>query len=883
MPQVCEVENSEDSGCRTCGEEHCEEDEIYTKDFCSATSSGCLVPGYFTNSTCQYSCGGVNTTNGFPPDGCHCDNLCTEFNDCCDDFSDFCIWGHNCPIITPMNETELENGCPTHILYFEYFDNHTSCNDSTLEVGDYCESDGECGTSNSLDNCVGDKLNKKILDIYVVREKALSLCVDDGTITCVSGEYIDTERYCKGTECTELDTQCCNIPDQCLNASYVVCPYHQFWKFDNGVTCNTKRCQVDECCEDKAGCEEAEGLVTCPSNKFLDTLMYCSDDVCGSDDDNECCTTREYCNNTGLICSDEDNYFLDVDNPEQCASRCTDSECCRERLSCAHNTVLTCDPTKFLDPEQKCETDECLITDTQCCQPRANCDETVICSEITFSDPNQFCATDACEQSDNSTCCQPKANCVTNGTVDCDSDFYIDTNLYCSTDVCLNTDTQCCQPRASCDGNVTCSIGYFPDPRNLCATDMCEASDTQCCEPQLNCNDDVQCGYNLYANTSKYCNTDICTPDDYHCCEPCKEPLDTYPLEGVCPGAVAPKDGSQQMCEEYDLDSQHRFQVAIANQLWRKCDSWCIYDLYNSDVAFRWNAYSGENGCYVEVTEGMCFNGVERETVLKKLVMLCVDPYNACVPVDTNNNCQIVWDVDPVENPIAFNRVIYCHVPQPRFWGFRNWTASTAVLCDDEGNGLDTRLHLALANHAWGFAVNWCIYDVWEPETYSWYWDMHRECYYQIYNDDGSRHLCSDIWDEASSTEYNMVKAITDGFCPEKDIEWALSREDQSCSKRCGELGRWCDGEITMSVNNHLSESEALEYFSLVGVTCSEILEGDHGIGGGSGYYPDSGNCVLLSTITGYSHRQYCEVSPISTFQRICACVKAPPNTPSPY
>jgi len=887
LPQVCEVENSEDSGCRTCGEEHCAEDEIYRRDFCSSTSSGCLGPLYFENKTCQYSCGGQCCGPNPKEDDCHCDHVCADFGDCCSDFSDWCIWGHNCPIASPMIEGELENGCPLYILDEDQFGNHTECSDSTLDIGDWCESDGECGYSNSLDNCPVERSSKLAfyLDIFVVREKALSLCVDDGTITCSSGEYIDTERYCTGSECTELDTQCCNIPDRCLNATYVICPYHQFWDYDNGVTCNTKRCKVDECCKDKAGCEEAEGLVTCPSHKFLDTSLYCSEDVCDSDDDNECCTAREYCNNTALVCSDEDNYFLDVDIPDLCATRCIESECCRERASCAQNTVLTCNSTQFLDHRQRCQTDECLITDTQCCQARANCDETVICSESTFSDPNQFCATDVCEQSDNSTCCQPKANCIDDGTVQCQSDFFIDTDMFCNSDVCVNTDTQCCQPRASCDGNITCSTGNFSDPNNLCATDVCMPSDVQCCEQQSNCNDDVECGYHLYVNTTKYCSTDTCTPNDFHCCESCNKPFDIYPLEGVCPGASAPKDGSRQMCELENLDMQHRFQVAIANQLWSHCEAWCIYDLYsNGELAFSWRPHKEENGCYISATTGVCFEKGDHDKVLPKIDMLCEpEPYDACAPMDTENDCEMVWDVDPVENPVGFNRLIYCYCRNPLFWGFRDWTASKAVLCNDEGHGLDTRLHLALANHGWGTCVNWCIFDIWEPETYSWIWDRSRECYYQLYNDLGLDHTCSRIWNEATHVEYQRVANYTDGLCTEKDIEWALSSKDQSCSKRCGELSRSCDGKITLSVNNSLSESEALEYFSLVGVTCSDIIEGDHGIGGGSGYYPNRGNCVLISTVTGYSYRQYCEVSPISTFQRICACVKAPPNKPSPY
>jgi hypothetical protein len=886
MPQVCEVENSEDSGCRTCGEEHCPDAAgwEYNKAFCSATSSGCLGPKYKNGTTCQYSCGGQAPG----PDGkggCWCDHICPDVGDCCSDFDRYCIYNHNCPVATQLTQSEIDNGeCPEGDLLQHPFGSHYKCSDTSLEVGDYCESDGECGLNATLNNCPArTRDDTRYVEIFKIREKAVSRCIDDGTITCPSGRYVDTERYCVSSDCTNLDTQCCNVPGMCANASYVLCPSHQFWDFDNGVTCSTKRCQIEECCKDKAGCEEAEHVVTCPSHKFFDTLLLCSDDVCDSGDVDECCAVREYCNNTALNCSDEENYFLDLDIQDQCAERCTDAECCVERLSCKYNNVLTCNSSTFIHPDWKCARDECLITDTQCCQPRTNCDETVICSETLFSDPTKLCATDICRQSDNATCCQPKANCISNGLIKCASDFFIDTELYCATDVCVSNDTQCCARKANCDSTVSCGIGEFLDRNVLCATKTCKASDTQCCRPQSNCNDDVNCGEGLYFNKSKYCATDSCTINDTQCCERCHETSDKYPVGGICPGALAPKDGSAQMCEHYDLDTQHRYEVAIANQLWYQCSSWCVYDLYNDgDVAFIWKE---SEGCYVETIAGGCFKSSDRDYVSEKIMMLCrpPEPRDYCTPIDSQKNCQIVWDLDPVENPVAFNRLIYCHCARPRYWGFRDWSASTAVICNDEGHGLDTRLHLSLLNHAWGHCVNWCIYDVWEPETYIWYWDMDEKCYHQIYNDIDSLHFCSKLWNEANSDEYNIIKSYTNQFCPEKVIEWKLGGRGQSCSKRCGELSSSCDGEITFSVNNKLSDSQVLEYFSKVGVNCSDIVEGDHGIGGGSGYYSNQGKCVLTSSIDGYSYRQYCEVSPMPTYQRICACIIGSPNTPSFY
>jgi len=879
LPQVCETENSEDSGCRTCGEEHCAEDDDYMKQKCSATSSGCITPEVENSTSCQYRCGYFTSK-------CFCDHICSEFDDCCRDFQDWCIWGHNCPTVEPMDLGSPESICPIQldILEHDNWGNHTQCSDSTLEVGDWCESDGECGYSEDLNNCMNSGDIERPLDLYIVISKAISSCVDDGTITCGPGEYIDTERYCNGTECTDLDIQCCNIPGQCLNASYVTCPYHQFWEVDNGVTCATKRCQADECCADSAGCEEAEGLFTCPGHKFLDTTAYCSDDVCDSSDI-QCCTNREYCNNTNLTCVDEENYFLDFDIPDLCAERCTDPECCVERLSCANNTVLTCNYTTFLDPRLNCATDECLITDTQCCEDSANCDESVVCPEDAFSDPNYFCATDVCAQTDESICCQHKAHCIDDGTIICDSAFFIDTDSHCAVGICESTDTQCCVPRSSCDDTVECSYGEFSDPSILCATDICKASETHCCQPQASCNKDADCGPGTYFNESFYCSTDTCTAEDTQCCEQCIESNDEYPVEGVCPNAVAPKDGSGNVCEHLDLDVQHRFEKAISNQLWNNCHSWCIYDLYNNgDVAFIWKPNLGDNGCYIETTWATCFEGDERARVLDKMRLFCSpEPYDACAPLDLENDCLMVWDAEPVENPIAFNRLIYCHCPRPLFWGFRDWRASTAVLCNDEGNGLDTRLHLALANHGFGSCYNWCIFDVWEPETYAWIWDMHNRCYHQRYIDEDKLTVCSDIWGGSQELELNKIKSYTDRFCDAKDIEWTLGPSGQSCSKACGLLDRSCDGEIAAAVNYSLTEGEIAEYFSYVGITCADFLEGDHPISGGTGYYTESGNCVVTSSLSGFSHRDYCEVSPtVPTFQRLCACVRAP-NEPSPF
>jgi len=883
LPQVCETEDSEDSGCRACGELNCAGEENYMKEYCSPWSSGCMRPKWYSGESCQLYCGKQ------APSKCWCDHICSDFDDCCEDYNDFCIWGHNCPTLEAMTQTEIDDGgCDPawEILVSGQWHTHTKCSNSTLEVGDWCESDGECGYSADIDNC-NTTYDRNPVDIYVVRAKAISSCVDDGTITCNPGEYIDTERYCNGTECTSLDVQCCNIPDQCLNADYLVCPYHQFWKIDNGVTCSTKRCQIEECCEDKASCEEAEGLINCPGHKFVDFTLYCSDDVCDSGDDEECCATREYCNNTNLTCNDQENYFLDVDIPEQCAERCVDGECCVERLSCANNSLLTCNSTTFLDIRLNCATDECLITDTQCCGTKANCDESVICSSHTFSDPNFFCATDVCQLSDDSNCCQPKAYCVDDGTITCDSAFFIDTNLQCATDSCNSTDTQCCTPRTSCDDTVDCNKGEFSDPNILCATDICNASESYCCQPQASCNEEVNCGLYYYPNETLYCSTSTCTPDDSHCCESCNKHIEVYPLEGVCPNAEAPKDGSAQMCEDENLDLQHRFEVAISNQLYHSCSSWCVYDLYsNGEIAFIWKANRGDNGCWIDVTWGTCFEANDRNYILEnKIAYLCPpEPYDACTPMDRDNNCQIVWDVDPVENPVAFNRLTKCHCPNPLYWGFRDWYASTAVLCHDEGKGLDTRLHMALANHAWGFCVNWCIYDVWEPETYVWMWNMVDQCYKQRYIDVNTEHICAGIiFRQEVLDEYNVVMNYTSRYCDVKDTEWALGSSGQSCSNRCGELNRSCDGEITSTVNFEMSKSQVAVYFSKVGVTCADYLEGDNSISGETGYYPDSGNCVLISNASGISFRQHCEISPtIASFQRLCACVKAP-NKPSPY
>jgi len=781
-----------------------------------------------------------------------------------------------------MTQDEIDaGGCPAYdIVNYDFWPNHTMCSDSTLEIGEWCESDGECGTDTDVDNCETE--SEFPLDIYVVRGLAISSCIDDGTITCGSGFYVDTERYCETSECSSLDTHCCNIPDQCVNGDYVFCPYHQFWEFDNNVTCETKRCQVDECCKDKAGCQDAEGIVTCTPDKFFNTESYCSDDVCDVGDDVECCTVREFCNNTGLICSDEDNYFLDRDIADRCVAFCTDAECCVERLSCANNTLVTCDSDMFLDAKMNCATDECFVTDTQCCQPKTNCDDSVICTDTTFSDPNMLCATDVCEQADASVCCQPRLKCENDGEIQCDSTHFIDTDNYCATDVCTSLDTQCCEPKAVCDDSVPCSFGEFSDPSILCTTDICDANDLQCCQAQALCNDDAQCGEDFYLNATVYCKTDTCDLSDTQCCETCISHSEQYPVEGVCPDATAPKDGSAQTCEGLDLDVQHRFEVAVANQLWRSCNSWCLYDLYsNGDNAFKWNP---EEGCYSMTTSFMCFEDDERDYVLdNKMNMLCQpEPYDACAPVDLDNDCQIVWDANPVQNPWTYNRLISCHCPNELFWGFRDWGASTAVLCEDEGHGLENRLYLALANHAWYKCVSWCIFDVWEPETYVWMWDRKNQCYHQQYIDVNLGSFCAKRWHDASHNEYFYVKNITDRFCDEKDIEWALGAPLQSCSKRCGELSRSCDGEISYTINNSVDESLAQEYFSSVGVSCSDLMEGE-ALAGGTGYDSDTSSCVLAGSLSGSSYRDLCEVSPTEpTFQRLCACIKSP-STPSAY
>jgi len=344
-----------------------------------------------------------------------------------------------------------------------------------------------------------------------------------------------------------------------------------------------------------------------------------------------------------------------------------------------------------------------------------------------------------------------------------------------------NPDTldNCCETRVLCATVKTCSNGLIENAPSTfyCADTGCEASIEDCCET---------------TSTDSPTNSPTMDPTNRPSSKPSSSPTTVPTIVPTGPPSEAPtispttredcvvteewtQDRADELCPNedhhaYDVgvcdkwdnpDFRIRLNFALANQLYTKCSSPCLYDYdtYNSTLphAFRWISSSE---CYNVATGYYCIND-ESEA------MKSVHEYSAtlCVADDQadEDSCieRVEWSKEIAESncPNGFGS-----------GGDKGW--GTAKICEDivrldSGyfeNAADlysASFNLTLANHIFWSCSSTCMYDLVYPGEIVYNWKKSKDCWAMQ-----TKYSC--VTDHAREYDW-AVEYIEDDICADSE------------------------------------------------------------------------------------------------------------------
>jgi len=366
--------------------------------------------------------------------------------------------------------------------------------------------------------------------------------------------------------------------------------------------------------------------------------------------------------------------------------------------------------------------------------------------------------------------------------------------------------------------------------------------------------------------------------------------------EQQCPDVVtkkkqgfdAPKDSSASVCAGYTVDHQNRLRLSLINRLYMDCSSWCVYDITdNASTAFQW---SSSDQCYEPVTQWLCFEAAEeRAHAQKKMENLCnhAKYEDTCehgldkfLETDFSSDpCLDLLYIDPVNTPQAFNQRLRCRCSRETKGREGNVirTADTAVHCSEPRWSETTiRIERALLNGMYKSCENWCLFDIYEPDTRYWTWSPFGECWDDSGEDSVCDKLVRNYGEELQFAQKRAKMFCGDLFEPHVAFSWHTGEEGASqrsgnCHTVCKSLGQKCYARAMVEVSNHAEPSFTREAFRKAGVECKTISGGDNGITGTPAVDIKSRHCVTTagSSEDGLS---YCSRSIAGDFSRLCAC-----------
>lgn len=371
-----------------------------------------------------------------------------------------------------------------------------------------------------------------------------------------------------------------------------------------------------------------------------------------------------------------------------------------------------------------------------------------------------------------------------------------------------------------------------------------------------------------YPHTSKF--------DDVSCTE------FVTTIGDECAFENPPKDEAAKLCMDADEDLYQRFVLSVANRMYIGCSSWCVYDI--TDDAFTAFMWIYEDQCWLHTHEWLCFEAEdERQEVRKRMRKVCPGEFKPSCENDasdllehdlTDNNCIALHRIDAVNEPDHYNRRLRCRCSlNGENTVIRR--ARTAVHCtEDRWSENSIRIEMSLLNGMYQTCENWCLFDLWEPNTRYWAWDPWNECW----NDDPMESSVCDEVVTGYNEEVQYANVRSNNFCgplgtPQGiDYVWRVGKYGMDCVEACklmqGEHSE-CSARVMVAVNNDADNEFVRDAFSQAGVFCRTISVGDKGMTGTPAHRVE--HCITTSGSVEPG-LDYCERPIVSHYQRLCAC-----------
>jgi len=354
-------------------------------------------------------------------------------------------------------------------------------------------------------------------------------------------------------------------------------------------------------------------------------------------------------------------------------------------------------------------------------------------------------------------------------------------------------------------------------------------------------------------------------------------------LQEACVDAYPPKGRSATVCANASEDHFQRFRLSLANKMYLGCSSWCVYDITDdADTAYMWNSM---NECWEPAREWLCFAAEdERRNVQSRMRKICQHKYHSTCeennePIDNdseNGQCIQLHDIDAVNEPARYNRMLRCKCHEEGENSVIRLDR-TAVHCNEESwSETSIRIELALLNGMFLSCENWCLFDIFQPNTRYWTWNPWGECW----DDNPLKESVCDTIVAKYGEEIQFALERANSFCsplvaPSRvNFFWSVGGPGMTCTATCAQVDggvAQCSARAMVAVNNDANDEFIISAFAEAGVECKSISAGDTGITGTPAYRGD--HCIT----TGGSWESglfYCNRAIAAPYIRLCACTR---------
>ncbi|MBM4345958.1 MAG: hypothetical protein FJ100_21500 [Deltaproteobacteria bacterium] len=492
-------------GASSCGNGKCDAGE--TNASCPADCP--KVAGHYCDSNCGKKA----------PSGCHCDDQCTKFGDCClEDGTKPATPNKSCSGSTCNLCGSSTTTCKP-----------ASCDDSNPCTVDVCDTaKGVCGNKPAPDGtaCGTNKL-------------------------CAAGVCVDASKCSKNADCDDKDpctTDVCESSGQCLNkdvADGTPCQGGtcQFGQCTNASACtgasdcnDGNACTTDTCDKAKGACSFTPNADPCDLDGSSCTGDKCSFGKCVAGPVIKVCNDNDPC--TSNNCDKSGNcVYPPAPDGEYCgigmackAGVCAKSTSCAQNSNCNDNNPCTSDTCAkgqcVFAPVPDGEQGGCAVGQ-MCVAGKCSFG----CSANAECNDNDSCTVDECKNG----LCSNVANSACDDKNPCTKDT-CDKSTGCSSapmpilSVC--DDSNPCTVNDRCWGSGC--YGTFKDctDDSFCTEETCDSKTGKCSEPKLISG--------MMCSIGKWCtsDTDPCQPVQGTATNPCVATVECY-QSGCCSVADA--------------------------------------------------------------------------------------------------------------------------------------------------------------------------------------------------------------------------------------------------------------------------------------------------------------------------------------------------------